>query len=231
MIIGLIQWSNKQVAEQLQKLTGQYCTMCTNLIQYRKRFADALVVTQNKDKTWTIIEWFIETRATYVVSWSGNSLKCTCKGYERDGIACRHMLVLEERGSLLAPQPKPYYRCADIRQALCDTEIVPNPATITEETVLEPAKRQKVGRPATRRYKSITEQLLAERRKSYRCAICKRQGHTAKTHDAWERRQRKRRGNRGEDSSTCRGRRPGKGKELRTFRFDAKSYMEAQQGP
>lgn len=231
MIIGLIQWSNKQVAEQLQKLTGQYCTMCTNLIQYRKRFADALVVTQNKDKTWTIIEWFIETRATYVVSWSGNSLKCTCKGYERDGIACRHMLVLEERGSLLAPQPKPYYRCADIRQALCDTEIVPNPATITEETVLEPAKRQKVGRPATRRYKSITEQLLAARRKSYRCAICKRQGHTAKTHDAWERRQRKRRRNRGEDSSTCRGRRPGKGKELRTFRFDAKSYMEAQQGP
>ena len=228
MIIGLIQWSNKQVIEQTRKLTGQYCAMCNNLTQYRKRFADSLVVTQNKDQTWTINEWFKDARATYVVSWSGNNLKCTCQGYERDGIPCRHMLVLEDRGSLLAPQPKPYYRTAEIRQALHDTTIVADPSMITDdEAVKEPEKRAKTGRPPTRRYRSITENLKAARRKSYRCAICKEQGHTAKTHDAWERKQRKRaREQRENPTASQRGTRR-RGEASRSFKFDRQAYEQA----
>ena len=226
MVIGLIQWGNKQVADQLRKLTGQYCTTCKNLTEYRKRFGDALAVTQNKDQTWTVIEWFKDGQATYVVSRNGHALICSCQGYERDGIPCRHLLVLEDRGTLLAPEPMDYYRSAEIRQALHGTEIVLDPSKITDEDVKEPEKRTKTGRPPTRRYKSVTERLLAARRRSYRCAICKRQGHTSKTHDAWERRQRKRQAGGPIVNQTLERSTSQKG---RTFKFDIDAFQKEQE--
>lgn len=228
MVIGLIQWGNKQVGDQLAKLTNQYCTKCCSVIEYRKQFVDSLVVEENRDKTWTVTEMFREDKASYVISGSGTNIKCSCRGYERDGIACRHILVLEAKGTLQSPPPKPIYLSMAIRQALHGTELIPDRARLTETEVHEPTLRPNAGRPRRRRYKSKTEDLMAARKRTYRCSICKRTGHTVKTHHAWERAQHippMVTSHNQQPSGAASKQRP----MLRTFTFDRQGFENAQQ--
>lgn len=230
MIIGITQWCNKQVDEQLRKLSGTYCQTCNNLLQYRKQFSDAMVIKENKDHTWTVTEQLRDGKALYMIVGSGVDLRCSCGQYGRDGIPCRHLLVLEARGSLVAPAPKPCYLSLEITKALQDTKMFIDESKIVSQEVGKPPVRKNPGRPRHRRYKSFVERLIAARKKNYRCAICKRIGHTAKTHDAWQRSHTAPPRGRREDPDVNQSKRTRRRQQLRIFKFDQKAYDDAQKG-
>lgn len=157
-------------------MKSKYCKSYERLIDYRKSQNDSLAIVENKDKSRTMIE----TLRKRVKATVRDSPKCTCRGYERDGAPCRHILALAERRRVKQSVSRPCYLSSTIINALTDVSQL----EVANVKMLPPKRLS--GRPPPRQYKSAAEHLF-EHKKKYRCAICHQTGHTAKTHDAWVR--------------------------------------------
>lgn len=228
MMVGIIHWTNKVVQQQLAQLRSMYCPSYQRLISYRLSLKVRMVIQNNSDKSWTITETFrgIDLPATYTVTGTHNP-QCTCDGYKRDGAPCRHIAVLEARGCCEAPSPLAYYLSSSIREALMNTQMIPDVAELYPSDVKMPQRTARPGRPRYHRYKAAIEHLFVVK-KTYRCTICHKTGHTSRTHDAWIRQHSGPRG-RQTDQYISRQKREKTKRKMRKFIFDAAKYNEEHQ--
>lgn len=226
LIVSVVQWANKAVQSQLERLRGRYCTSYERLLSYREALGDSMVIQENEDHTWTIQESFrgIKQMAIYTVSGGKDNPVCTCGGYKRDGAPCRHILVLANRGKLNCPSPIPCYLSSNIREALMNTQMNPDVSTLDVADVQGPEPKPRAGRPRYQRNKSTVEHMFKQK-KAYRCTICHQKGHTAKTHEAFIRQQTRRPHGRQTDPAECREKRDRIKLKMRTFVFDQTRYQ------
>ena len=192
LITGFIEWSNKQVDFQLEKLQSTYCQSYINTMEFRGKMKDAMSIKINADKTWLITEQLRKGETTYLVRYEDSVPICSCGGYSRDGMPCRHLIALNSRGMTTLPVPWACHKSDVIRCALERKEIFIDRAEIAPSDVLPPESKPRPGRRPYRRIRSISEHQFNSRKRRYQCTICHAEGHTSRTHEAWVRLQRDR---------------------------------------
>lgn len=185
LITGFIEWTNKQVDFQLEKLHSTYCQSYVNTMEFRGKMKDAMSIKINADKTWLITEQLRKGETTYLVRNEDSVPICSCGGYSRDGMPCRHLIALNARGMTTLPVPWTCHKSDVIRCALEGKKIFIDRAEIASKDVLPPETRKRSGRPPYRRIRSISEHQFNSRKRRYQCSICHGEGHTARTHAAW----------------------------------------------
>ena len=194
LIVDIVRWTNQQIWKQRELVANQrdeFCQGYTQSLNYRKTFKDSLVV-RKLENMWVISEYSSRGKvAEYVVRPNGNNpAYCSCKGYDRDGIPCRHLVHLNDTDRIRMPVPWPCHYRRNIIDGLAGTEMdIDITALNVQEDLKTIDKGVQRGRPPIKRKKSRTEHLFRERRTLYKCSRCGQTGHNTRTHDSWVRQQ------------------------------------------
>lgn len=176
---------------QLDKLTGQgaFCGMAKAREEKRKGLAKTLAVTRRSERSCYVTEiWSENCAGKYNVRTTRDSvLSCSCREFERIGVACRHMhAVASKYPGLRLPDPADCYRSVKIREGLgVDAEgeakvfYLPNLGELEQEEQPMHAPRRQPGRPRTKRIRSAREEYHGARQ-SRACGFCGESGHHTK---------------------------------------------------
>lgn len=163
---------------------SDFCLACVKEIEDRKSAAMILPVRQSQIRTQYIVSEQFPRGATldYTVETVQNAMICSCHGYERMGIPCRHMYAVSRRfHNIQVPPIRDIHKTAVIRQGL-GVEL-PNVSfsnlELTSGVVMRPPKK-KPGRPRKGRLRPFRAYFLAGRRNVV-CGACGQRGHTRRS--------------------------------------------------
>ena len=158
---ALLEFTKHQVCVQLKRLdrASTYCLACSNIIEHRRKRAKDLEC-RKENGIYLVSESFVTgTEVEYTVQCLGGILTCSCSGYERLGIPCRHLYAVAKTFSqeTALPQIKDVHIVHTIRQAmeLCQIEV--NLLHLEEASVKLGERHKHPGRPRKQNwaYKAI----------------------------------------------------------------------------
>lgn len=173
---------------QLEKLKDRESDCHTAMAREKRRreIAKTLAVTMKSQRSYDVTEIWTQTVAgRYNVQVNDKEIvSCSCREYERLGVACRHMHAVNQKyPGILPPVPRKCYHSATIREALgVDNNGVPLTFRLPNLTDLEPveqplhAPKQRPGRPKIKRFKSVIERYSGQEQLR-RCSCCKKMCH------------------------------------------------------
>ena len=152
-----------------------YCKSCSNTVNHRREQGRKLMVI--KEPKGFVVTEAISSGITinYELHMDGSILKCTCQGYERLGIPCRHMFAVEAKFDTALPTIWDVHKCQVIRHSMGNTVSV-NLSGLTEQNVECRAPRKKQGRPRKQRMRPFAEHLASQ--PTCVCSACGQRGHT-----------------------------------------------------
>ena len=182
---GLIHFTKKQIEHQTELLMGAntYCQACTNTIERRKEQGQNLAC-RKETRNYFVHETFcVGVSVEYKVQILNGKLSCSCEGYERLGIPCRHIYAVYnkyfETHSML-PEIKSMHCVQTIEQALKQMNVDVNTLNLEEIEVSHCAPKRRPGRPRKKRYRALREYLPVN--KNIHCGACGKEGHTRRSH-------------------------------------------------
>ena len=181
LIEGLIEFAKGQLASQTKQLPKDavYCQSCQNIIAYRMKKANGLTCRKALNK-YVVTETFVGTiTVDYDVQALNQRLTCSCRGYERLGIPCRHMyavVLFDDSETARLPPISTIHRVKTIRDAVQEAQVDVNCKDLqdTEIGIRDPAPRP--GRPPIKRVPTFREYLFST--STRRCSACGETGHT-----------------------------------------------------
>ena len=181
LVEAFLELSLHQRARQLENSKeGLRCPQAMAMEAYRDKQSGQLVVEKKSATRFQVTEILSsQLRSRYTVHVLGGTLKCDCKGYERDGIPCRHVYAVRRNfPDLKVPDFWPCYQNAVIREALGINKqgqplefLVPSLTDLEERRIPLHTPKRKPGRPRTRRFRSTREQLSGLKQARY-CGYC-----------------------------------------------------------
>ena len=180
----LFHFSQDQVAyqaERLKKAQGPYCRSCQNTIDNRKEAAQELEVREEKGYFIVSELFVVGTTVDYKVEFFENSLYCSCEGYQRLGIPCRHMYAVANKSFdafAVLPEVTPVHYVETISEALgkMSKDITTGNVRETDVKVRDPQRRP--GRPRVKRFRAARENEAPA--KNLTCSACGQKGHTCR---------------------------------------------------
>ena len=181
LIEGLIEFAKGQLASQTKQLPKDavYCQSCQNIIAYRMKKANGLTCRKALNK-YVVTETFVGTiTVDYDVQALNQRLTCSCRGYERLGIPCRHMyavVLFDDSETARLPPISTIHRVETIRDAVQEAQVDVNYKDLQdiEIGIRDPAPRP--GRPPIKRVPTFREYLFST--STRRCSACGETGHT-----------------------------------------------------
>lgn len=180
LVKAIIAFHDKQYQRQLESLpmVEVYCKSCSNTVNHRREQGRKLTVI--KEPKGFVVTEAISTGTTinYELHMDGSMLQCTCKGYDRLGIPCRHMFAVEAKFDTTLPTIWDVHKCQVIRHSLGNTVQV-NLSGLTAQNVECRAPRKKQGRPRKQRLRPFAEHLAS--RPTCVCSACGQRGHTKRS--------------------------------------------------
>ena len=185
LILAMFTFSKKQMDTQAQRLqaTVKYCQACLNTVAHRKSISG--LVCRKTKSLYIVSEVFAANVSVhYEVQPVNGVLTCTCEGYNRLGIPCRHMYAVSNQyvdATGMLPEIKPVHLVDTIREALKDMDITVNFTDLKETDIQTPAPKKHPGRPRKRRLHSFREYLAEVREKDFTCRACGKKGHTRRS--------------------------------------------------
>ena len=182
---GLIHFTKKQIERQMELLRGAntYCQACKNTIERRREQGQNLVCRKETGNYFVHETFCVGVSVEYKVQILGGKLSCSCEGYERLGIPCRHIYAVYnkyfETHSML-PEIKSVHCVQTIEQALKGMNVNVNTLNLEEMEVSHRAAKKRPGRPRKKRYRALREYLPVN--KNLHCGACGKEGHTRRSH-------------------------------------------------
>ena len=186
LIQTIYNFSLEQVEKQKQRLAradnqrSDYCLTCVAEAADRKSTGAILAVRQSQIRTQYLVSEQFPSGATldYTVETVPNQV-CSCRGYERKGIPCRHMYAVARRfHNVQVPPITDIHKVSVIREGL-GTELPSVSFANLEEaanvTLRQPQPRS--GRPRKLRLRPFKEYYLIGL-KPVTCSACGQKGHT-----------------------------------------------------
>ena len=177
LVKAIFAFHDKQYQRQLESLpmVEVYCKSCSNTVNHRREQGRKLMVI--KEPKGFVVTEAISSGITinYELHMDGSILKCTCQGYERLGIPCRHMFAVEAKFDTALPTIWDVHKCQVIRHSMGNTVSV-NLSGLTEQNVECRAPRKKQGRPRKQRLRPFAEHLASQ--PTCVCSACGQRGHT-----------------------------------------------------
>ena len=183
---GLLHFAQGQLQYQencLRNGSEMYCQSCMNTVEYRKELG-ATLEPRREPGHYVVPEPFaIGLMVNYNVQVL-DVLRCSCEGYERMGIPCRHIYAVtqhfpQEVENL--PKITAIHQTKVIKEAIKGAMRKVSFLDIEEEDVKPPPPRRNPGRPPTRRRRPIREYMTSRRKCT--CGACGGKGHTRRSND------------------------------------------------
>ena len=181
LIKTVLAFSETQYDRQVSNLAlgARYCPSCDRTIRCRMQTANTIAVREDNKS-------FIATevcptglQVDYTLQCNDAILTCTCKGYERLAIPCRHMFAVAARyNNIELPAIGEVHESSVIRKGLGAKKTVLL-GDLQEEEVEVRKPRRKQGRPRLERFKPFSEHLA--RQTTCKCSACGQQGHTKRS--------------------------------------------------
>lgn len=192
LIPKFLEWALEQREKQLADLPDgdqtQLCRAALNIIQRRRALAEDLAVRREAARKYVVADTFSERITTeYTVSVDRNRvLSCHCEEWNRSGIPCKHIFAVASRypGAGEMPPVRECYKVAKIREGLRDGEDMQVPATDDLEPIdiQMPQAVRPVGRPRSKRQRSLVEYLMNGGKLKRKCGYCQELAtHTCRT--------------------------------------------------
>lgn len=185
LIQGMLSFAQGQLQYQencLKKGSEMYCQSCIHTVEHRKELG-ARLQARREPGYYIVHEPFaIGLMVDYKVQVLG-VLRCSCQGYERLGIPCRHMYAVvhrfpDEANNL--PKITAIHHTNVIKEAVKKASKKVSFLDISEdESVQLPPPQRYIGRPPTRRWRPIREYMGARRKCT--CGACGAKGHTRRS--------------------------------------------------
>lgn len=180
----LFHFCQDQVALQearLEKAESPYCRSCENTIDHRKEAAKELDVREEKGYFMVSELFVVGTTVDYKVEFFDNSLCCSCEGYQRLGIPCRHMYAAANKSFeafAALPEVSPVHSVQTIREALNKMKIDVTTGDVKETDIKVRDPRRRPGRPRLRRFRPVREYTAPA--SNLTCSVCGQKGHTCR---------------------------------------------------
>lgn len=185
LIGGLITFANHQLDRQLAALprSEEFCQSCLNTIEHRKNRAKQLQVRKVNDKFIVAEAFVVGVTVDYELQVLDDELDCSCQGYKRLGIPCRHMYAVAREfhfESSHIPRVWSQHAVATIRQAVEKCKVTVNMLDLEETDISLRDVSRRPGRPRKRRFRPLKEYLA--KYSNIRCGACGEKGHTRRSH-------------------------------------------------
>ena len=188
LVRSIVAFHNSQIRRQIEKLNlhKELCETGRNTKASRRKHAKSLIVDRKDDACFEVTEYSsFDLRLVYNVAKIGDGKGdwcCSCKGFERIGMPCRHLYAVERtQGTKVSPSCREFFKSEVIYKAVRNLELTLSFSDLPEamDVNLRVTKRHP-GRPRLQRFKSFRE-YLGERAKNLTCSKCHRKGHTARS--------------------------------------------------
>ena len=185
LILAMFAFSKKQMDTQAQRLQTavKYCQACLNTVAHRKSISGLMC--RKTKSVYIVSEAFAANISVhYELQTVNGVLTCTCKGYDRLGIPCRHMYAVSNQdvdAIGMLPEIKPVHLVDTIHEALEGMNISVNFMDLEEADIQAPAPKKHPGRPRKKRLHRFREYLAEIREKEFFCRACGKKGHTSRS--------------------------------------------------
>ena len=180
--LNAIKFTKSQIDAQLNRLQGRYCPSCLNTLHDRETKTGDTPVRKGQADQFiaTGIDQLVGPVEYELIPAADGALTCTCKGYDRMGIPCRHMIAVQASHRVKLPEIRAIHCSATIRASLTSIPAVQlTLAELDPENVGIRETSRKPGRPRKTRMKPFREYLVKATR--VKCSACGAVGHTKRS--------------------------------------------------
>ena len=181
---SVLNWGRKQALKQKKLLDSveTYCQECLKEVSRRQKQGKKLPCING-----TLCDHFIVPEATCMGSEAHyelsvdkitHALTCTCKGYNRTGIPCRHMYAVNNLS--LLPPISLVHRKEVINEALGSMQTILG-TNLEEHAITARQIKKRPGRPRKHRFRPIKEVISSQSVYWLTCSSCGQKGHTRRS--------------------------------------------------
>ena len=185
VIQKVLNWSRKQALKQKKLLDSveTYCQECLKEVSARQKQGKKLPCIKG-----TLDDHFMIPEATSIggeahyelsVDKVTHVLTCTCKGYNRTGIPCRHMYAVNNIS--LLPPISMVHRKDVINEALAGSMQTIIGTTLEEQAITARKIKPRPGRPRKHRCRPMKEVISSQSVYWLTCSSCGQKGHTRRS--------------------------------------------------